>query len=67
MVRFIYTRGKPGVYAWDLTAPPNPKTLDVPRYAELLQRAAETVMRAHFPTSPDSPPHIVPSASIVSR
>ena len=43
-VRFLFTLGKPGVHAWDLPAPPDPRTVDVPRYAELLQRAADTIL-----------------------
>ena len=44
-VRFIYTRGAPGVYAWDLPAPPDPSAVDTARYAELLVRAADTILR----------------------
>ena len=42
-VRFLYTRGKPGVWAYgagDLDL----RTLDVKRYAELLERAAGAVL-----------------------
>ena len=45
MVQFLYTLGKPGVVAWDLPHPPNPKTLDVARYTELLVRAAVSVLQ----------------------
>jgi DNA polymerase II len=44
-VRFLYTRGEPGVYAWDLPDPPNPASLDRARYAELLLRAGATVLQ----------------------
>jgi DNA polymerase-2 len=44
-VRFLYTRGKPGVYAWDLPSPPDPGLVDSNRYAELLIRAAHTVLQ----------------------
>ena len=44
-VRFLYTLGEPGVYAWDLPEPPDPRTLDIPRYQELLLRAADTVLQ----------------------
>jgi DNA polymerase-2 len=44
-VRFIYTRGAPGVYAWDLPTPPDPSAVDTARYAELLVRAADTILR----------------------
>ncbi len=43
-VRFLYTRGEPGVYAWDLAAPPDPRTVDLKRYEGLLVRAAESVL-----------------------
>ena len=44
-VRFIYTRGAPGVHAWDLPAPLDPAAVDTARYAELLVRAADTILR----------------------
>jgi DNA polymerase-2 len=44
-VRFLYTLGDPGVYAWDLPEPPDPRTLDLRRYQVLLLRAAETVLQ----------------------
>jgi DNA polymerase-2 len=44
-VRFIYTRGEPGVYAWDLRTPPDPDCVDVRRYTTLLIRAAATVLQ----------------------
>ena len=43
-VRFLYTRGKPGVYAWDLPQRPDPGVIDTDRYAELLCRAAFTIL-----------------------
>jgi DNA polymerase-2 len=43
-VRFLYTRGDPGVYAWDLPAPPDPRTLDIQRYTRLFERAAQAVL-----------------------
>jgi DNA polymerase I len=43
-VRFLYTRGEPGVHAWDLPQPPDPATLDVSYYKELLLRAAVSVL-----------------------
>ncbi|MEA3351100.1 MAG: DNA polymerase domain-containing protein, partial [Chloroflexota bacterium] len=44
-VRFLYTIGEPGVYAWDLPQRPDPGCLDLDRYAELLLRAAHTVLQ----------------------
>ena len=44
-VRFLYTRGNPGVHAWDLSTPPRPETLDIERYSELFLRAAHTVLQ----------------------
>jgi DNA polymerase elongation subunit (family B) len=43
-VRFIYTRGEPGVHAWNLPQPPNPAAVDVQRYSELLVRAAAEIL-----------------------
>jgi DNA polymerase-2 len=43
-VRFLYTRGEPGVYAWNLPAPPDPASVDIARYSELLLRAATTIL-----------------------
>ena len=43
-VRFLYTLGYPGVYAWDLPGSPNPAALDVQHYQELLFRAARTLL-----------------------
>jgi len=43
-VRFIYTRGEPGVRAWDLPGELDPRTVDVARYTELLERAVEQVL-----------------------
>jgi DNA polymerase-2 len=44
-VRFLYTRGKPGVYAWDLPERPDPGLIDTDRYAELLCRATYTILQ----------------------
>lgn len=43
-VRFLYTRGEPGVHAWNLPQPPNPASLDVARYEEMLVRAAACML-----------------------
>ncbi len=43
-VRFLYTLGKPGVYAWDLPVKPDLSALDLLRYRELLLRAAAEVL-----------------------
>lgn len=48
-VRFLYTLGEPGVYAWDLPEPPNPVTLDRKRYQTLLLRAAQEVLDPFAP------------------
>lgn len=44
-VRFIYTLGEPGVHAWDLPGPFDMRTVDVPRYIDLLLRAASTIFQ----------------------
>lgn len=43
-VRFLYTRGEPGVHAWNLPNPPDPANIDTDRYSELLLRAAATIL-----------------------
>jgi DNA polymerase-2 len=43
-VRFLLTRGRLDVYAWDLPDPPDPRMVDVPRYHELLLRAVQTIL-----------------------
>jgi len=44
-VRFLYTRGHPGVFAWDLPRQMDRQTLDLQRYQELLLRAASAVLQ----------------------
>jgi len=55
-VRFIITRGKPGVHAWDLPTEIDRKTIDTSRYQVLLQRAIRTVLDAVIPK--EKPPDI---------
>ncbi|HJW90413.1 MAG TPA: DNA polymerase domain-containing protein [Anaerolineales bacterium] len=43
-VRFLFTRGEPGVHAWNLPEAPDPACLDVVRYSELLVRAAGAML-----------------------
>ena len=43
-IRFLYTLGEPGVYAWNTPEPPVPEMLDLRRYRTLLLRAAHTVL-----------------------
>ena len=43
-IRFLYTRGEPGVHAWNLPQPPHPTSVDVERYTELLLRAAAEML-----------------------
>ena len=45
-VPFLYTLGKPGVFAWDLPQKPNPSAVDVARYQRLLLRAAGIVLES---------------------
>jgi DNA polymerase-2 len=42
-VRFLFIRGEPGVWAWDLPEHPPASALDVSRYSTLMLRAASTV------------------------
>jgi len=43
-VRFLYTLGKPGVRTWDVPPPPDPHSVDLPRYRTLFERAVNTVL-----------------------
>lgn len=43
-IQFLLTRGKPGVWAWDLPALPPPDVLDTAAYMALLFRAMETLL-----------------------
>ena len=44
-VRFLFMRGDPGVFAWDLAEKPEAGSIDIDRYAELLCRAAYTLLQ----------------------
>jgi DNA polymerase-2 len=44
-VRLLFTRGKPGVHAWDLPELPDPAELDLDYYQELLVRAAVDILQ----------------------
>jgi len=44
-IRFIYTKGEPGVYAWDLPYSLDVTAVDCDRYMELTCRAVHTVLR----------------------
>lgn len=44
-VQYIYTLGEPGVFAWDLPETLDPRKINVPRYQELLFRAAYEVLQ----------------------
>jgi DNA polymerase elongation subunit (family B) len=43
-VRFLFTLGKPGVHAWDVPDSPDPRSIDLPRYRTLFNRAVDTVL-----------------------
>lgn len=45
-VPFLYTLGKPGVFAWDMPKKPSPRAVDVARYQSLLLRAAGIVLES---------------------
>jgi DNA polymerase-2 len=44
-IRYIYVCGEGRVRAWDLPDPPDPKTIDLPRYGALLLRAAHMILQ----------------------
>jgi DNA polymerase-2 len=43
-VRFLWTLVEPGVYAWDLSAPPVLQSIDINRYKILLERALQAIL-----------------------
>jgi DNA polymerase-2 len=58
-VRFLFTLGKPGVYAWDLPAAesspgcPDARCIDLARYRTLFERAMQTVLEPIQQAVPD--------------
>jgi DNA polymerase-2 len=56
-VRLIYTRGEPGVRAWDGRDEIDPRTLDTGRYETLLKRAVLTILK---PVRPEAEPAPAP-------
>jgi len=43
-IRLLFTRGEPGVWAWDQPAYPDPEMVDTKRYLQLLVRAAAEIL-----------------------
>jgi len=54
-VKFLLVRSGSGVQAWDLPEKPDPRSLDVERYVELMLRAAGSVLQ---PLGYDTPPPV---------
>ncbi|MCA9923557.1 MAG: hypothetical protein KC421_14360 [Anaerolineales bacterium] len=44
-IRFIFTFGSPGVFAWDLPQPFDPSMIDIDRYTDLTLRAVTAVLQ----------------------
>ena len=44
-IRYIYISSAPGVHAWNLPTPPDPKEVDGLRYRELVLRAVQEVLQ----------------------
>jgi DNA polymerase elongation subunit (family B) len=44
-IRLLFTRGEPGVHAWNLPDPPDPATLDFDYYEDLMLRAAADLLQ----------------------
>ena len=44
-IRLLFTRGEPGVHAWNLPAAPDPAALDFDYYEELMLRAAAALLQ----------------------
>jgi hypothetical protein len=51
-MRLVFTRGKPGVRAWDLDEVVDPRTVDVAYYSTLMRRAVETMIQPFTPMIP---------------
>ena len=77
-VQFIYIAPGPGVRAWDLPIPLDPRSVDVPQYRKLVLRAAQEVLQPLGVTeellkawlfSPASyaPPKLIESIESLSR
>jgi len=43
-IRFVYRKGEPDVFAWDLGQPINPLEVNKPKYIELLAKAGSAVL-----------------------
>jgi DNA polymerase-2 len=51
-VRFLFTRGRPGVHAWDMASAFDRRAIDLARYQELLLRAAAAIFQPLGITEP---------------
>ena len=51
-MRFLYIGPAPGVHAWDLSILPDPRTIDVRRYRELVLRAVHELLQSLGVTEP---------------
>jgi DNA polymerase II len=49
-IRMLYTLGVPRARAWDLPDPFDARTLNIPRYESLLQRAVQTILEPFIGT-----------------
>jgi DNA polymerase II len=65
-VRFLHTLGEPGVHAWDLPKPADPRSIDHARYRELLLRAAATILQPFGMQEDDLKMQVVANASDVT-
>jgi DNA polymerase-2 len=67
-VRFLYTLGAPGVSAWDVSARPDIRSIDLPRYRVLLQRAVQTILapiQQSFPAGEqEACPYLFPALAV---
>lgn len=57
-MRFIYTRGKPSVWAWGADMLLDPRRVDTDRYCVLLNREVETVLGPILETATKYPNHL---------
>ena len=67
-VRFLYTLGAPGVSAWDGAGQPDLRSIDLPRYRVLLQRAVQTILapiQQSFPVGEqEACPYLFPALAV---
>lgn len=57
-IRLLFTRGEPGVHAWNLPSAPDPATLDYGYYEDLMLRAAAALLQPFGVAEEDMRVHV---------